>query len=177
MVVKSSSSYKRSSSASRPRRDQSQLRQSKYSSSHRDKNTDARDDGYLVNSVVAFEEFGEAQDVMKLFEFKDKKRTSEQLKRNVLIKIEVCIIPPLSLPSAGSLLTNDLCSCYFLLTYVPSHPNEFFMITGINGGYDGRTHPKRSVAKISEYPLQNRLRLGWPCDDCRGQGGGKYTDR
>ena len=87
-MVNSSSNYKRSSSTSRPRRDKSTVRKSRNSSSKRIV-TDDEDDDYLINEVVAFEEFGEAQEVMKLFQFKDKKRTTEQLKRNVVIKIEV----------------------------------------------------------------------------------------
>ena len=50
-----------------------------------------KDDDYMVNTVVAFEEFGDSQEVLKLFEFKDKNRSSEQLKRNVVIKIQVSL--------------------------------------------------------------------------------------
>jgi hypothetical protein len=59
-----------------------------YKDSGKNKSSASSDD-YLVNDVVGFEEFGEAQDVLKLFQFKDKVRTNEELKRNVLIKIEV----------------------------------------------------------------------------------------
>jgi hypothetical protein len=44
---------------------------------------------YIENAVIAFEEFGDASGVLKCYEFKDKVRTSEKLRRNVLIKIEV----------------------------------------------------------------------------------------
>ena len=44
---------------------------------------------YIENSVVAFEEFGEAPTSLKLYEFRDKIRTSEKLRKNVVIKIEV----------------------------------------------------------------------------------------
>jgi NADPH:quinone reductase-like Zn-dependent oxidoreductase len=54
-----------------------------------DDDNDGDQGDYLTNTVVAFEEFGESQEVLKLFEFKDKVRTSEQLKRNIVIKIEV----------------------------------------------------------------------------------------
>ena len=98
----SASQYKRSSSTKRTTRKQSLPREpssspKKYTSSSSRKINDKTrsssntksENEYLVNEVVAFEEFGEAQEVLKLFEFKDKVRTSEQLKRNVVIKIEV----------------------------------------------------------------------------------------
>ena len=44
---------------------------------------------YIENAVIAFEEFGDAPGVLKCYEFKDKVRTSEKLKRNIVIKIEV----------------------------------------------------------------------------------------
>ncbi len=94
----SSSPYTRthsSRSTSKTRRDNSIPRKPKPSSSSRHvykdstKDKSGSSDDYLVNDVVGFEEFGEAQDVLRLFQFKDKVRTNEELKRNVLIKIEV----------------------------------------------------------------------------------------
>lgn len=76
-------------------RDNSIPRKPKPSSSSRHtykdstKDISGSGDDYLVNDVVGFEGFGEAQDVLKLFQFKDKVRTNEELKRNILIKIEV----------------------------------------------------------------------------------------
>ena len=43
----------------------------------------------IENAVVAFETFGEAQTVLRLFEFKDQIRDEFELKSNALIKIEV----------------------------------------------------------------------------------------
>ena len=92
----SSSPYTRThSSRSTSLRDNSIPRKPKPSSSSRHvykdstKDKSGSSDDYLVNDVVGFEEFGEAQDVLRLFQFKDKVRTNEELKRNVLIKIEV----------------------------------------------------------------------------------------
>ena len=56
---------------------------------------------YLENSVVAFDEFGEAPTALKLYEFRDKVRSAEKLKRNVVIKIEVS-------PAAGSCLAGSI---------------------------------------------------------------------
>jgi len=78
-MVASSVSRRRSASVNSSR---SALRSGKYSG----KEESSR---YLENAVVAFEDFGEAQSVLKLYEFKDKARSSEKLKKNVVIKIEV----------------------------------------------------------------------------------------
>jgi hypothetical protein len=43
----------------------------------------------VVNVVVAFEEYGEAQAVMRLFEFREKTKTPAELGANCLVKIEV----------------------------------------------------------------------------------------
>lgn len=71
------------------RRSSSVLRSGKYSKSSTRESISSGASRYLENAVVAFEEFGEAQSVLKLYEFKDKKRTSEKLKRSVLVEIEV----------------------------------------------------------------------------------------
>lgn len=79
MVATRSSSQRRSASVS----SQSALRSGRFSGK---KQSSSR---YLENAVVAFEEFGEAPGVLKLYEFRDKIRSAEKLKRNVVIKIEV----------------------------------------------------------------------------------------
>ena len=71
------------------RRSSSVLRSGKYSKSSTRESTSSGLSSDLDNSVVAVEEFGEAQSVLKLYEFKDKKRTSEKLKKSVLVEIEV----------------------------------------------------------------------------------------
>lgn len=81
MVAPRSRSQRRSASVS----SQSALRSGRFSG----KQSSLR---YLENAVVAFEEFGEAPGVLKLYEFKDKVRSAEKLKRNVVIKIEVCTV-------------------------------------------------------------------------------------
>ena len=77
-----STSTRRSTSVS----SRSVLRSGKYASNERAPSSSSR---YLENAVVAFEEFGDAPGVFKLYEFKDKRRSSEKLKKNVVIKIEV----------------------------------------------------------------------------------------
>lgn len=86
-----SSSYRRSSSRILGGRESSVSRKSKQGRSHRHDNDDEGGNKYLVNDVVAFEEFGKAQDVLKLFQFKDKNRSSDKLKQNVVVKIEVSL--------------------------------------------------------------------------------------
>ena len=78
MAERRSSSQRRSASVS----SQSALRSGRFSG----KQNSSR---YLENAVVAFEEFGEASTALKLYEFKDKIRTPEKLKKNVVVKIEV----------------------------------------------------------------------------------------
>lgn len=70
------------------RRGTSSIRSGKYSSSSK-KYLEDTPSRYIENAVVAFEEFGEAQSALKLYEFRDKIRSREKLKRNVVIKIEV----------------------------------------------------------------------------------------
>jgi hypothetical protein len=77
-----STSTRRSTSVS----SRSVLRSGKFSGHERAPSSSSR---YLENAVVAFEEFGDAPGVLKLYEFKDKRRSSEKLKKNVVIKIEV----------------------------------------------------------------------------------------
>ena len=97
MAPRNSSSNRRSNSVS----SRSALRSGKFSGNER-----ASSSRYLENAVVAFEEFGDAPDVLKLYEFKDKRRSSEKLKKNVVIKIEVSEdFPSSNIPSI--LLPND----------------------------------------------------------------------
>jgi len=97
-MVKSSAQHSRSgpsSSATKLKRSNSLLRKSKYgntSNRYNDEEDDDHLDEYLRNKVVAFEDFGDAQDVLKLFEFKDKIRSTQQLRRNVVIKIEASTV-------------------------------------------------------------------------------------
>ncbi len=83
-------SSSRYSSRSRPR-SASVLRSGRFSKgSSSSSNVGGRGESrYLDNAVVAYEEFGEAQSVLKLYEFRDKRRTAEKLGKSVLIKIEV----------------------------------------------------------------------------------------
>lgn len=73
------------------RRGTSSIRSGKYSSSSK-KYLEDTPSRYIENAVVAFEEFGEAQSALKLYEFRDKIRSREKLKRNVVIKIEVSFL-------------------------------------------------------------------------------------
>ncbi len=70
------------------RRSSSRARSSSRVGRYGEQKTPSR---YLENSVVAFDDFGEAQTALKLFEFRDKVRSGDKLKKNVVIKIEVRI--------------------------------------------------------------------------------------
>lgn len=82
MVTDTRSSYRH-----RPSSTRSAHRSSKYGTerSSRGRESTSR---YLENAVAAIEEFGEVS-ALKLYNFKDKRRTPEKLKRNVVIQIEV----------------------------------------------------------------------------------------
>lgn len=87
MVDRRSSSRRRSSSVS----SRSALRSGRFSGNNTS-TSKPRSGGtsrYLENAVVAFEDFGEAQTALKLYEFRDKIRTPEKLKKNVVVQIEV----------------------------------------------------------------------------------------
>ena len=83
----------RDRSITRNKRDNSALRKPKHSAARQSDHEEREGQDYLTNTVVAFEEFGEAQEVLKLYEFKDKIRNSDELKRNVVIQVEVSILP------------------------------------------------------------------------------------
>lgn len=82
---------RRDRSITRNKRDQSVPRKPKYGA-RQSRREEKEGQDYLTNTVVAFEEFGEAQEVLKLYEFKDKIRNADELKRNVVIQVEVSIL-------------------------------------------------------------------------------------
>jgi hypothetical protein len=114
MVTDARSSYRH-----RPSSTRSAHRSSKYGTerSSRGRESTSR---YLENAVAAIEEFGEVS-AMKLYNFKDKRRAPEKLKRNVVIKIEVSFEKYKKNEKASFIIVLKIHLIYLIFSY-DRHP-------------------------------------------------------